>query len=248
MNAIGVQPNGLILIGGAFLNVNFTARNRIARINAADFTLDNTFNPGSGADDTVLAIGLQSNGQIIVGGEFFFFNGTSTQSIARLNTNGTLDNSFFGAITDGDPIKVLTVQSNDQILVGDGFEFVNGTARNNIARLNSNGTLDASFNPGLALDNDVSAIAVQTNGQIVIGGAPFDISGASRHGLVRLNSNGTLDAPFNPDVQTSTGDVVAMALQTDGKIVLGGLFISVNGTPPQRNCSNQCGWHGRYFV
>src|SRR4029453_1512001 len=96
--------------------------------------------------------------------------------------------------------------------------------RNNVARLNPDGTVDSTFDPNP--NNLVTSIAIQTDGKILLGGFFTSLAangGASvqRGFLARLNSNGTLDTAFNPGPDK---DVNTIALQADGKILLGGAF------------------------
>jgi len=88
-----IQPDGKIIIGGQFTAYNGTTRNRVARLNA-DGSLDTAFDPGSGANNTVLTSALQSDGKIIIGGEFNSLNGTNIRAIARINADGSFDKSF----------------------------------------------------------------------------------------------------------------------------------------------------------
>ena len=91
-----------------------------------------------------------------------------------------------------------------------------GQARNNIARLNANGTLDAGFNPGAI--GTVSSVAVQADGQILLGGNFTTVAGTPRNRIARVAANGTLDAGFNPNVN---GIVNSVTVQADGQILLG---------------------------
>src|SRR5207237_1473973 len=106
------------------------------------------------------------------------------------------------------------------------FNSINGTNRNEIARLNSNGTLDTSFGPGAGagcLSPTVYAVASQTNGQVLVGGYFSSINGTNRNFIARLNANGSLDATFDPGTGPNNS-VLTMAVQPDGKVLIGGLF------------------------
>src|SRR5687767_11294206 len=81
------------------------------------------------------------------------------------------------------------------------------------------GTVDASFNAGWSLGRVVRTLARQPDGKIVVG---------TGDGIYRLNSDGSLDPAFNQGVVTTDGDVLAVALQADGRILAGGRFRSVN--------------------
>ena len=129
-----------------------TSRSGIARLNS-DGSLDTSFNPGSGAFNTIFnqhglveTLALQSDGRVVVVGRFQLFNGVARNYIARLNSDGSLDNVYAPALSD---IAVtLALQPDGKILVGGEFLSVNGTPRNRIARLNADGSLDPTFNPG----------------------------------------------------------------------------------------------------
>ena len=224
-----IQPDGKILIGGYFTSYNGTPRNRIARLNT-DGTLDTSFTPGTGADDAgVLAFALQPDGKIIIGGEFTSYNGTPRNRIARLNTDGTLDTSFDPGIGSDNNIYGVAFLSDGKIIIGGGFTSYNGTPRNRIARLNTDGTLDAGFNPGTGADQTVYSTAVQSDGKILIGGYFTSYNGTPRNRIARLNTDGTLDTTFNPSTGANDGGVSNFAFQPDGKIIIGGEFASYNG-------------------
>src|SRR5262249_12103640 len=91
------------------------------------------------------------------------------------------------------------------------------------------GLLDPSFDPGGGPNGTVSSMAVQSDGKIIIAGDFNMYAGTSRHCIARLNADGSLDGTFDPGTGVF-GSLLACALQTDGKVIIGGSFISVNGT------------------
>ncbi len=116
--AVVSAGDGKVYIGGAFTSVRGVLRNRIARLNA-DGSVDATFDPGTGANGIVRCLALQSNGKILIGGEFGSYNAWSRNYIARLNADGSFDTSFFapGAGANG-VIQTLALQSDGKVLVG----------------------------------------------------------------------------------------------------------------------------------
>ena len=223
-----IQSDGKIIVGGYFTSFNGTTRNYIARLNT-DGSLDASFNPGTGFNADVWSTSIQSDGKIIVGGRFTSFNGTTRNYIARLNTDGSLDTSFNPTGTGlSDPVHSTAIQSDGKIIVGGLFASFNGTARNGIARLNANGSLDTSFNPGTGFDHQVLSTSIQSDGKIIVGGLFASFNGTARNGILRLNANGSLDTSFNP----VTGNTVvhSTSIQSDGKIIVGGYLTSFNGT------------------
>jgi uncharacterized delta-60 repeat protein len=229
VTALALQPDGKVLMGGGFSNVGGINYNGVARLNT-NGTLDATFNPGTAVTNGVVnALGLQSTGKVIVGGTFTAFNGVSLNSLARLNSNGSLDTAFNAAIQDGSVIT-LTVTPQDQIVIGGTFTSINGYSRDGIARLNSDGSVDATFDPGLGVsDGSVMGVSVQGDGKVVIGGSFDTVNNTYYNGVARLNTNGTLDVSFNPGTGVN-GQLFCVASQPDGKTLIGGAFTSFNGT------------------
>jgi len=235
VNAIVIQSNGQILIGGNFTSVqpNGGANvqvDSLARLNA-DGTLDSTYiiNPLS----YVSAIALQADGKVLIAGAFtqvFPVNSStavSTSYVARINTDGSIDTSF--EPSPNAAVTTLAVQSDGGIVMGGNFTQLTptNTATTNLnclARVNLDGSLDSTLAPDTT--GRVSATALQSNGQILIGGNFTSINGVTRNFLARLNANGSLDATFAPVIN---GAVDAILVQPNGQIVIGGGFTNVDG-------------------
>jgi len=126
-------------------------------------------------------------------------------------------------------VWTLVVQADGKIVVGGYFTTLGGAARNHIARLNPDGTLDTAFT--LGADEAVNTLAVQADGKIVVGGYFTTLGGAARNHIARLNADGTLDTTFNPG---ANGNVFTLAVQADGKIVAGGAFTTLGGAARDR--------------
>jgi uncharacterized delta-60 repeat protein len=222
-----IQSDGKIIVGGNFLIYNGTARNRIARLNA-NGNLENTFNSGTGFNDDVFTTAIQGDGKIIIGGNFISYNDTALYQIARLKTDGSLDNTFNSGTGFSDAVFTTDIQGDEKIIVGGNFTSFNGTARNCIARLNADGSLDNTFNPGTGFNSGVYTTAIQSDGKIIVGGHFASYNGTARNYISRLNADGSLDNTFNPGTGCN-GDVWTTAIQSDGKIIVGGSFSSYNG-------------------
>jgi len=225
-----LQPDGRIVVGGAFTNLAGGARSSLGRLNA-DGTLDAGFNPGTsggavgGDEPAVLCLALQPDGKILVGGAFTNLAGQTRMNLARLNTNGTPDLTFNPGAIAGNQSAVysLAIQPDGKILVGGDFTTLAGQPRSFIGRLNSNGTLDTTFNPGA--DGPVYTLELQPDGKILAGGLFVYLAGQPSAFVGRLNTNGTFDTAFE---SYTDGPVSSMVLQTDGRILLGGVFGGVN--------------------
>jgi uncharacterized delta-60 repeat protein len=233
VSAVTVLRDGKVLIAGSFTTVHGVIRRGIARLNPDGSTdrkfLDGLSGPSGWASVSMQVV--QPDSKIIIGGGFSSFNGSPRHLLARLNPDGSLDESFTAGIDSGEPHS-LALQSDGKILVGGLFEMVNGVARTNLVRLNPDGSLDNSFSASVEAEDDpmVAAIAVQEDGKIVIGGSFSLVDGIPVNGITRLNPDGSLDMSF-PASTGDPGDMVrAIALQNDGRILIGGTFEVVNTT------------------
>ncbi len=232
-NAIAVQTDGKVVIGGIFTSVNGTPRKNIARLNA-DGSLDASFDPGSGADQNVSVVTVQTDGKILIGGTFTNYNGTAAVRIARLNADGSLDTGF-SVGTGASPTGVLQIkvqQPDNKIIIGGLFTTYNGVTVNRFARVNADGTLDTSFNTGTSSNGEVRSIVFQPDGKILIGGTFTTYNGTARNRVARINADGTLDATFTP--AGTNGPVSSVGLQADGKVVVGGNFTQANALARNR--------------
>ncbi len=238
-----VQTDGKIVIGGQFNEIGGTPRYRLARLNA-DGSVESTatFADIIGAPGQVNCIAIQPDGKILIGGDFSAVGGQSRNGIARLNADGTLDTSFnpgagvtfpIGPNDYAGRVYSIAVQPDVKILVGGGFTKVDGQPRNNIARLNANGGIEspATFNVGVGVSGDVNSVVLQRDGKILIAGQFSSVGGQPRGNIARLNANGVLDAGFDPTGTNSGSYIASMAVQADGRIVIGGAFNTADGHP-----------------
>lgn len=210
-----------------FLFILFNAKAQPGILDVSFNSQDLGFGLGDGANDYVKDIMIQSDGKIIIGGDFTTFNSIAAKSLARINTDGSFDNSFLiGSGTNG-YVSSFIRQPDGKILVCGSFTSFNGVTKNRIVRLNANGTIDAAFVTGTGADSVVECVALQTDGKIIIGGQFTKFNGISAKYLARLNADGSLDTSFD----TTTGfnsHVYSVAVQADGKILAGGNFTNYN--------------------
>ena len=235
--SVAVQSDNKILLGGIFTTWNGTTVNRIVRLNS-DGTRDTTFtdNVGTGANGTVFSIKLQSDGKILVGGNFTTWNGVAVKYAVRLNSDGTRDTAFTTNMGTGPNALVneILVQPDGKIVMGGNFPEWNGTSVNRIVRLNSDGTRETSFttNTGSFEVGAIYDIAIQSDQKLIIGGSFTAWNGTTVHNIVRLNSDGTRDTSFTTNAGTAADgyEIYSVTVQSDGKILLGGNFLYWNGT------------------
>ena len=215
-----LQPDGKIVLGGLFALVNGTTANGVVRLNP-NGSIDNSFNQTSGANNFVEELAVQNDGKILVGGNFQVYNGVDVGYLTRVNNDGSIDSTFSGFSGVNAQLQAIAIQPDNKILIGGGFTSVNGISRNRIARLNSDGSLDLTFNIGTGFDNNVFEVTQQQDGKILVGGNFVFYDGNLSRRLIRLNSNGTFDNTFN--VGMGSPDIVkSIVLRTDGKIIIAG--------------------------
>ncbi len=222
---IEIQTDGKILVGGTFILGNPYPVN-LARLNA-NGTIDNTFNPnGNGANLGIHAMRVLADDKILIGGDFTSYNGNFVRGFARLNKDGTLDAGFSNG-QNGAKIEYIDVQTDGKILIAGRFAdlFTSGFA---VRRLNANGTIDNSFRDKLT-NNTAYSVKAQADGKIILTGLFTEVDGKKRGGIVRYNFDGTVDSSFGTSFK-GIGIVEAIAVQADGKILVGGSFGKANGT------------------
>jgi len=244
VTAVRVQPDGKVIIAGAFTAVKGLLRTNLARLHA-DGSGDATFDAGARAEGLIAAVALQADGKLLVGGTFPHTwcdeSGCVPDQatlVRRLNADGSSDSTFAEALTDYSFVPrehlSLVPLADGRILVGGDFNSIHGTMRAGIARLNADGTVDASFHAAPGLSGAVQGIVVQPDGKILISGNFVWAGSAPRTGITRLNASGSLDTTFDagfvavqpvdcapPANCYEYTQVTALAVQPDGRVLAG---------------------------
>jgi uncharacterized delta-60 repeat protein len=233
VRAIALQSDGKVLAAGSFDSAGGRGHAGVTRFNQSG-TRDASFNPGTGANNIVWSVTPQKDGKIIIAGDFSRFNGVQEGRIARLNTDGTLDETFNAGSGADATIMTVLLLDDQTILVGGNFSTFSGENRKRIVRLKPNGGVDSTFKSVIGDDGGVRSIALEPNGKIVTGGTFFTAGGSARNYVARLNADGTLDASFNCGEGPSGGGVWRVRLQADAKILVAGAFVNFNGLPAGR--------------
>ncbi len=245
--AVAIQADGKIVVAGqASIDPNVAQLAfGVVRYNA-NGSLDTTFGGGDGIVLTgsyhrPSSVALQSDGKIVVAGQSkVSLQASQDFTVARYNTDGTLDTTFDndGVVTtpmsSADDFRAIVIQPDGKIVAAGQALFA--TYDIVVVRYHPDGSLDASFDtdgkvitPIGTSTEEASAVTLQRNGKIVVAGGT--VAGAIRHSTVlRYNSNGSLDTTFDGDgiVVTSTdanfvsNAFFAVAAQANGKIVAAG--------------------------
>jgi uncharacterized delta-60 repeat protein len=188
VKAIRIQPDGKILIGGSFSSYNGISARYITRLTSSG-GIDPTFQvPGSGVSSTVEALALQDDGGIVIGGSFFSINGKSAfRNLARLRTNGALDESFNPTV--GSTVNSTEISADGRIAIGGAFTAVSGSSRNYAALLHADGGLETNFNTTGGPSSTIYAVLPGDGGNLTIGGDFQNIGGQPPRNLARLGGD-----------------------------------------------------------
>lgn len=225
------QPDGKKIVTGAFTRVNGAATSSLVRLNA-NGTVDAAFQQNLGATAPVYRVALQSNGQLLLTSFTtttpLTAGGITRATILRLNADGTGDASFnagtgTNTATNGSSVDFSLPLPNGQVLATGYFDNFNGVPANNIVRLTSTGSIDATFTPGTGPDDYIGTSALLPSGQYLIAGYFSSYNGTSRTAIARLNTNGSVDPAFNPALPTGSS-IDNFTVQPDGRILVAGSF------------------------
>jgi uncharacterized delta-60 repeat protein len=219
VNALAIQPDGKLLVGGSFTALGPQPRNYIARFNT-DGTLDPSFNPD--ANGPVYALAVQSDRKLLVAGSFTTLGGSYCNYLGRLNSDGTSDTSFHDPSLDG-PVYSIRILSDGRIVLAGAFTRLNASIVQGLGTTDANGWGWVTGPSGGG--GTVYAMAAQPDGKLLIA-VPQATKQPPATALKRLNPDGSLDASFSC---TAGNYVYCLAVQPDAKILVGGSFTSLGG-------------------
>ncbi|WP_183906784.1 T9SS type A sorting domain-containing protein [Rufibacter immobilis] len=244
-----IQPDGKIIAGGEFGKYNGVSRTNLVRIQP-DGQLDDSFKVGScfthSRDQSPFFSGsnirnvlIQGDRKLIISGLFTHYNGVARGSVARLNTDGTLDLSFGSEIGANDIVYSAAMQKDGKIILVGNFTKFNSSSFNRIIRLNEDGTIDHTFTPEKGSDNEIESVLVLPDERIVIGGKFNTYNGIKTSHIAILSKNGSLQNTFSGLTETLPyslanltylfSSVKTTAYLNNGRVLIGGLFNGING-------------------
>jgi uncharacterized repeat protein (TIGR02543 family) len=225
VNSLALNGSGNLYVGGSFTRIGNQARNGLAKLDAnSALAVTNWDAQASGSyGSTVTAILPDSSGNLYVSGLFTNIGGQARTNLARLDASAKA--ASWIADTDNIPLT-LTLDGQGQLYAGGQFLNIGGQFRPAIARLDPASATVASLPSSVGSTAMVSAIARQESGKIVVGGTFAFADLTPRNNLLRLNTDGTLDAAWHPDPD---GPVFGLAADTLGHVYVGGIFNQIGG-------------------
>lgn len=225
-NVVKIAPDGKIYLGGNFDGLASGGRPNLVRLNS-DGTVDTAFNTDPLMNRSITSIALLPDGKVLLGGVTGdSFDGVG-RGLWRLNSDGSIDSTFNAQVSTLSTVRVVVPLSDGKILVGGSFTTINSINRRMLARLNSDGSVDTTFDANLSALN-VHDIAVDSAGDIYIGGDFSHVNGSPSSNIARLNSDGSLDTDFNIGVGANR-TVYSIYIDTLGAIYFAGSFSNYRG-------------------
>jgi uncharacterized delta-60 repeat protein len=221
-------PDGRIVLAGWFQTYEGGYRYAQVRRIEADGRRDSTFEFSTNGG--LLALEVEPDGAILIGGYFTSVGGVSSNRIARVFTNGTVDASFAGGGGANSDVYAILRQPDGKIVLGGWFTQVAGHPSNYITRLNSDGSIDPAFSIGTGCDSGVMALVLFPSGHIGACGYFNSFDGVARSTVALLNPDGALNTAFAP-IATPNNATFSLVLATDGNLLLGGYFTTVGDQP-----------------
>lgn len=235
VNAMALAPDGSgdLYVAGLFTQYDGTGVTRIVRLNSTG-SIDAAFVIGTGFDSAVMALAVEPGGDVYAGGMFTSYNAAGAPYAVRLNSDGSIDGGFATGAGFNSTVNAIALDGSDVYFAG-AFGSYKGTLANRAAKVDANGTLVAAFVTGGGFNGVAQALAPAPGGDVYVGGNFDSYNGTPVRPLVRLNSDGSLDAGFpgqRPLTTYAPGLVQAIAMLPDasGRLYMGGNITTWAGT------------------
>ena len=235
---IAKQVNGKIIITGDFNHYNGVLKNNIARLNE-DGLLDTSYDGGMGVNGRIALSAMTPDGKLIIAGNFSSYNGTPVNQLARINADGTLDTTFktgngFKYIYNlsADTFTTIDVQPDGKILLGGYFNAYRGNESKYLARINTDGTFDTTFNTDFIYKESNGAVtkvlvlADEKRILIASNGPGVRWETELKNTLFKVDFNGLNDAAFTPLTNEWIAKVDNIVVQKSGNIVVSGVYFT----------------------
>ena len=227
VQTIAKDASGRYVIGGNFTTLRGLRAANLARLNT-DGSLDSTFKIVSRPNSTVKQIGFQQDGRILIGGDFNQVNRVETGPLARLNEDGSLDDTFQYSVNGY--LGKMRVLSDDRILLSGGFSVSGIIGDAPLLLLQPDGTLDPTFEAPSGV-GDVRQLLELPNGELLVAGSFESVNGQPSSGMIKLGLTGLpIPSPIWPSALGSGGlDIRDVIPVTDASFIIAGGFSRLGG-------------------
>lgn len=246
VRTLAIQSDGNIFAGGTFSTYNNPGAGS-GMGNNYDYILqlDPTGLPLASpiTDGVVRKFALDSSDNVHAIGIFSNMNFNAVNGLTKMSSAGVVNPGFLTAqgtafAAQMDP-NAIVVQTDGKVIVGGNLNDFDSHFIGNIVRVSSSGIFDSAFgtNTGTGFDGRILSLALQNDGKILAGGRFLSFNGSVSRSLARLNTSESIDSEFAAKVGTAitpSSDITAIAVQGDGKILIGGDFTTYNGTTVNR--------------
>jgi hypothetical protein len=232
VQAVTVMPNGDLIVGGRFDTAGGITVNNIARWDGANWSALGTGMTG-GFTNSVRTLAVLNNGDLVAGGDFTAAGGTAALFIARWNGSAwfSMGSGFTGGGVTGNPVNALQVLPGGDLIVAGQFNNADGVLVNNVARWN--GTSYSSLGGGVTNQLGglcyVNAIALLSNGDLIVGGSLTHAGGAPASNIARWDG-----AAWSPLAAGTGLEIAELALLQDNTVIAAGSFTTAGGNPANR--------------
>jgi uncharacterized delta-60 repeat protein len=222
VTSMALQADGKIVL---IRSTGLDNRDRVIRL-GSDGAIDSEFSSGLLIPWVHLPTVVQAGNKLLISNAVTSVMGVQTKFIARLNADGSLDNTYNADLNDA-VIHSTQFQTDGKMLVSGDFSRVRDSTRCRpsemlVARLNADGSLDQSFCPIRPKGASADVMVLQADGKVLVSSSIF-----SSFYFARLNQDGSIDESFRPAIlQGDQEHISAMAIQKDGKILIGGEHIA----------------------
>lgn len=219
------QPDGSIIVGGAFTKIGAQAISYLAKMSATG-VVDTSFKPTPNAPP--MAVVVQGDGKILVGGYFSKMGATSCGPLVRLLNSGAVDASFT-VDSEIKGVSCILLENDGKILVGCSLQSGIPASSQVVLRLNANGSIDTGFsetgaNAKYVTNGPINALVRMKDGALLVGGQFATLGETSCGNLGRIRANGEIDATFTSAPTANNGRILSLFSQRDGKILVAGVF------------------------
>jgi uncharacterized delta-60 repeat protein len=242
VNALAIDSNGHVIAGGTFTSIGGQSDTALARLSATDTgnadTSWHVATPGL-SGNIVYTIAPNKDGSVYVGGFFSMIADHERHSFAKVAADGSLATPL-DTITPTGVVNAIAIQPNGGVIIGGYFSGSRDAVRSNVLRLKPEGGIDLTWNPTTDAPGKlgVEALAVDSAGNVYLGGEFSRAGGLPRSGVAKVSANGQVDKNWggsSSSIGTATVDqwlygVEALAVSPiDNSVILGGDFSAVGG-------------------